>query len=184
MGKPTLARNYISMAPQAFSSCHSDRFKASLSAARTVVVKLTPSCLVGPAKARNYDALQDALRKQFVMELQRMIRDKYFCEGSSVGFLEDENSGRSFTGAVRRFIDETGSPLFLVLDEIGDAFAEENVSVIKQREYFLFFIRTIISSSLKIDELFLLLIGKADFLSLVPYDMHWNGSNVLIERIG
>jgi len=86
MGKPTLATNYISMAPQAFTSDHSDTFKASLSAARTVVVKLAPSCLVGPAKARNYDALQDALRKQFVMELQRMIRDKYFCEGSMLDF--------------------------------------------------------------------------------------------------
>ena len=188
MGKTTLARNYISMAPQAFSSRHSDTFKASLSAARTVVVTLAPSCLVGPAKTRNLDALQDAVRKQFVMELQTMISDNYFCEGSSVGFLEDKNSERSFTGAVRRFIDETGSPLFLVLDEIGDAFAEENVSVIKQREYFLYFCRTIISGCLRINGLFLLLIGKADFLDLVanrtPCSPKLNGSSIIIERIG
>ena len=183
-GKTTFAENYISKAGPVAKECRA-KCADSLSRARTVIVRLKLYSMWQCVE--NSVRMDDAIRDQFVVTLNDMIQMDQLA--GTTGFLcENLDSLSSLEQAIRRFIVETKTPLFLVFDEVGSA-CENNspTTLIDQRNVFFDFC-TILSSFLGIPNFYVLLTGKADFLSLVanrtPCSPSVSGSTVNITRIG
>lgn len=77
----------------------------------------------------------DAIRDCFIIALGDLIKEGDL-QGSTSFLKQDMDSRSSLLQAVIFFITETDTPLFLVLDDIGTAFAHESLTPLQQRKYF------------------------------------------------
>ena len=180
-GKSAFVYHYISEARKKLINVNTP-FAQMLTRARCVTIRLKPCSLV-PADSNP----AASLRNQFIDALKLRV-SKGELQGAPDFLNENLSSLRSITEVAGRLIEETGTPLFLVLDEIGSAFTSPSLSLIEQRSRFLDFCHIVLSPCLMRIDLFLLLIGKAEFLSLVanrtPCSPRLAGSEIRIARIG
>ena len=178
------AENYISEAVPVARKCRA-KCADSLSRARTVIMRLKPYSMWRCVE--NSVRMDDAIRDQFVATLNDMIQMDQLA--GTTGFLvENLDSLSSLEQAIRRFIVETKTPLFLVFEEVGSAFENNSPATLADpRDLFLDFC-TILSSFLGTPNFYLLLTGKADSLSFVangtPCSPNSSGSSAYITRIG
>ena len=188
MGKTTFAYRYISMCTSSglFPVCD-EQLQLSLSKSRTIVVRLGMSSLWTYHDQPDIKNCDHAIRDRFIIAVEELIKEGML-EGSTSFLKQDLDSTSSFVQAVTRFIAETKTPLFLVLDEIGSAFAHESLTLVQQRKLFLRVCSEILGETFMRSDLYLLLIGKAQFLGLVanrtPCSPFLDGSQVLISRVG
>jgi len=181
-GKTEFSSHYISLLESSdkFSQC-SDELKESLNMARTVIVRLRRGSF---CHRKHFD---DDVRDQFIRALEVLITDGEL-QGSPSFLVKNLKRTGSFSQAVERMIAETRTPLFIVFDEVGSAFADDSLSLVEQRDNFLFFCSEILGDTFIFPHLYLLLIGKGEFLSLVanrtPCSPPMGGSLVMLHRIG
>jgi hypothetical protein len=99
----------------------------------------------------------------------RAMRLVAFLDQSGDPTLLNENldSLRSFRQVITRFYDETDTPVFIVLDEIGNAFTDGSLTLVEKRKHFLNFREKVISPCLMTPHIYFLLMGNADFSSLM-----------------
>jgi hypothetical protein len=189
MGKSTFGRHYISTCRSRSDLPMSNKpFVDSLTRARTLTINLMCAELsehIDEGKTR----CQDALRDEFVKTVsQRITWDEMEGNVDILKIPLSDVHSNSFVQCVERFIKESGSPLFLVLDEIGKAFTRPSLTLEQQRTNFLKFCSEVLGETLFCRDLYLLLIGNAGFLSLVanrtPTSPESPASAVMLERIG
>ena len=196
IGKTYFAKHYISMFREArqrqiggdwkLQTPLAGQFGEELSQARTIVMKLEPGCLANLSacdRKRN-------MRHAFISTISRMIGDQrmqgstYFIESSS---MESTSTVSCLQRVVDAFIQETNTPLFLVLDEICRAFAIPSLSMQQQRDQFDIFCYETLEPLLSTGKLYMLLTGHAMFLSHVadrtPENELWRASQSELRRI-
>ena len=80
------------------------------------------------------------------------------------------NPPKTVNRLLKEVADEAG-PLFIVLDEIGDAFVRDDLDDIERRKRFLSFIDNVVGKWLLLKKIFFVLIGKDfDGAPLVPHN--------------
>ena len=139
----------------------SGEFIESLSRARTVCVTLGDASLIQPDSGELDLANMDkALLRQMHAKLQEMIKD-----GEIKGKLENVDSFPKAADLLRSFILETNTPLFLVLDEVGNAFTCEEEGTLSRRNRFLRLCRYVLKNWFQIKHLHFLLMGRGDIFN-------------------
>ena len=186
--KTAFAENYIRKSSNSLKTEeYSPEFVDSLSRARTVTVRLRPGMFGALFRDDAPGVMEKAVREAFVVAVESMIRKREL-EGTTCFLTENLSLTSGFNQPILRFISETDTPLFLVFDEVGIAFEDDAFTLKEQRDCFLKFCSRILSPCLMLADFYLLLIGKADLLSLVsnrtPCSPSLSGSNVNITRIG
>jgi len=203
-GKTAFAENYISKSsdalrklsdalkteecpPELKTEGYSPKFVDSLSRARTVTVRMRPGMFLASLSDDAPGVMDNAVRQQFVVAIELVI-GKRELEGTTSFLMEDLSRTCGFDKTILRFISDTRTPLFLVFDEVGTAFEDDAFSLKEQRDCFLKFCSRVLSPCLMIADFYLLLIGKADFLTRdanrSPFSPSLSTSTVDITRIG
>ena len=163
-----------------FSSCYSQ--------ARSVVLRLNGGTLWNEvAEDRQRSILTNAIRDQCMASLNTLITLEEL-DGNIDFLVENLNTMSPLYQAIYRFIGETQTPLFLILENLGAPFADESKSLVNQLEDFLHFCQYSLSPLLMIPKLFILMLGEVPFLKLIQKKTSCapptGGSGVNIERIG
>jgi len=167
MGKTSLANKYVSECPTYFDACHTSAdFRISVKHARTIVLKFVSGELFN---AMNENAPK--CEKVIARKLIAWIRTLPHITGSTDRMKAcSESTFQPSVGAIEAFIRETERPLFLVIDEIGVAFSANtrlgSDLYRVQKDVFLKFCKQVVMVWLGIPNLYILLTGRADFLSL------------------
>ena len=139
----------------------SGEFIESLSRARTVCVTLGYASLIQPDSGElDLMNMENALLREIHSKIQEMINN-----GEIKGKLANLDSSQKAKDLLRGFILETKTPLFLVLDNVGNAFACEDEGTLSRRNRFLRLCRYVLKNWFQIKHLHFLLMGRGDIFN-------------------
>jgi len=163
MGKSSLGANYLSECPKHFdSSGASPELQESLKHARKITVKFPTGKLFN---AMNQNSLQceNVIATEFILWIKKS-RD---ITGATNRLEASANEAyKPSVQVIMTFIEETGRPLFLVIDEIGAAFSAKTQlgpdlhRAQVEKDVFLRFCREVVMTWLEIPNLHILLTGR------------------------
>jgi hypothetical protein len=174
MGKTSFAYNYLAKCQSLLCATH-DEFEKSIAAARTIIVTLKEG-----ERIRGMQSRADAAEK--IQELDLRICHRFLetlrglvFQGALLGDVSTL-AGLGTTGMrgnskkiLQNFISDTQTPLFLVLDDIGQAFNGSASAATDEARAHLFdlFCIEIVTPWLDVHHLHILLAGRAGFLRLI-----------------
>ena len=170
MGKTTFSLKFLALVARYWENNsvnmeYQGLFSEEIFGARTLHITMTPRMVKD-------------MEKSFVEELMKQVEYQW-------GYRGHVPELNSFQGAIE-FITHL-SPVFLVFDEIGSAFqTSPDVSNRYARDEFLSFIREYCVPLLRMNRVYFLLCGRAEFLSHVGYrpgDVNLSVSPVKLERV-
>lgn len=179
IGKSTFTTHFIRKCKEVLEP--KDDFEASLCNSHTVSIVLTPGVLVN-----DMESCDIALTRTLVETLNSMFKnpptvlDDYKAPATVVDKIPLPS-----VYILKRLVAEAG-PIFIVLDEIGNAFDKNKSRDSEKREAFLSFCKYIISGWLTIKGVFVILVGRGSFLSYVgtsPVDNSGMVSPVVFKRL-
>jgi hypothetical protein len=172
MGKSQFAAHYISKCAELFEKDDSP-FENSLRRARTIIIKLSKGSLIagcdGPDNLQtNIEKWESVLKTKFCDAVAELKKAESISGDDSVlsSFQTSYIEGAS-ESAIKKFISDTNTPLFLVLDGIGLAFTDGAFSEEEQANLFQSFCEYVLERWLNLNDLFFLLIGSGGFLRTV-----------------
>ncbi len=185
-GKSTFADNYISGCKQIIDSMQgSAEFKASITYARNMIVKIKPGELYNCQEKGKF-FVEKVVADTFISAIEEHIPSRI--QGTT-STLRGISGTDLLKNVVSRFIHETNEPLFLVFDEIGLTFQLDNSrntpadddDLRSQKESFLLFCDVILHS-LMLKDLHILLVGKAAFTKFFNYGS--SASSMFLHHLG
>jgi hypothetical protein len=151
LGKTEFGRQYIRICRKIWDCATRTDFQEALCNCHTIRVVLPYESLIKAA------SMESEVLMRLVWALQKSFRIAPQC------LAEECVSSEHLLVTLTRVV----GPLFIVLDEIGDAFMSREHSVRKQREKFLHFCQEVLGSWSNPESVFFLLIGRGSFFSYV-----------------
>jgi hypothetical protein len=170
LGKSEFGRHYIQKCRETWPDSSRTDFQKTLCACHTVSITFRKGALL------NNDRFDTIMLQRFRIALATMFK-----EDPDI-VPNPPNTTDSF---LELFTEEFG-PLFIVLDEIGAAFEDDQLSDIQSREKFFSFCRNVLGKWLSLKNVFFLLLGRGSFLSYVglrPVDVNLMKSRYVFQRL-
>ena len=181
MGKTAFGDNYISRCRSIEGLQCSTGFEESFKKARTISIKLDPQCLLKEFSKGAQDC--DIFLKNLILNALKEPISKNHLVGDVSILMKSETTKE----LLEVFVEVTGVPLLLVLDEVPDAFSPvNNETLVERKNIFLSFARTILRVWIRIKNFYLLLLGRGDIFDLIADkspDHPYTGSKLGFERI-
>ena len=154
LGKSDFGRHYIQKCRETWPDPEKrDDFQKALCQSRTIMITFRNVQLVKGL------AVEPEVLKMLVASLSPMFQ-------TLPHILK--NPPQNTYDFLETFTKDYG-PLFIVLDEIGAAFDDENLSDIAKREKFLSFCHKVIGKWLSLKDVFFVVLGRGSFLSFVGH---------------
>eukprot|EP00291_Cryptomonas_curvata_P030212 CAMPEP_0172212852 /NCGR_PEP_ID=MMETSP1050-20130122/37265_1 /TAXON_ID=233186 /ORGANISM="Cryptomonas curvata, Strain CCAP979/52" /LENGTH=804 /DNA_ID=CAMNT_0012893615 /DNA_START=55 /DNA_END=2471 /DNA_ORIENTATION=- len=152
LGKTEFSLQYISSCLKLWDRATKTNFQEALCNCHTIRVTLPYQCLITAAAS-----MEAVILKRLTQALQDCFRVAPQCLADE--YVSSYDLLRATTSVV--------GPLFIVLDEIGNAFTSENHEILEERAKFFEFCRRVLETWLNLDTVFFLLIGCGSFFSHV-----------------
>ncbi|KAG1701525.1 hypothetical protein DVH05_010826 [Phytophthora capsici] len=163
LGKTTFGYNFIRKCREIWggkANANSEEFMPVLCACHTLHISLEPGSLLTDNPQDRYEM------DKKVIDLICDFFDQKFQERPRALDPTEMTSATSSGQVLKKLTAEVG-PLFIVLDEIGQGFYDENIDKFGQRDRFMEFCRVVLAKWLLIPKVFFLIAGRASFLGYV-----------------
>ena len=162
MGKTTFGENYIQCAQEFLCESLNHHFCNSFRRARTLVVKLSRGRLLS-AMRQSVEECERVLMKEIISSLLELQGIEFRELDGDLSVLG--NCTTSFE-LLKKLIKTSGTPLFIVLDEIPSAFSGDD-DIEERLMIFIHFSKNILQGWLKVVNLFFLLVGRGDIFNYI-----------------
>ena len=164
MGKTEFAYKYINNCKERIDQIKNREFCESICRARTVDVKLPVGSLIDPLiiSAEECDAV---LKKAIFARIEYLAS-----KGDLFGDFKSLIHAQTSCELISRIISETGTHLFIVLDEMGDAFSCKDANgpnVFQRRVIFFEFCSKVLSPWILKEGLYFVILGRGDIFDFV-----------------
>jgi hypothetical protein len=151
LGKTEFGLQYIRVCRKIWHGANKTDFQEALCNCHTIRFVLPYQSLIKAV----------SMESEVSMRLARALQDSF--RVSPRCLAEEYVKSEHLLVAITRVV----GPLFIVLDEMGHAFASKDHTVLEQRERFFVFCEEVLESWLNLKSVFFLLIGRGSFFSYV-----------------
>jgi hypothetical protein len=170
LGKSEFGRHYIPKSRELWKDVKE----------KTIFQKILCSCHTVHITFKKGELSADSFDSVMLQRLSKALSQMFVVPPAILS-----NIGENTATFLEDLVDEVG-PLFIVLDEIGDAFDHRDLNDFEKRERFLSFCNDLVGQWLSLEKVFFVLLGRASFLSYVglrPNNVNLSASGYVYERL-